>query len=246
MERIVRITLMSGLGVAVVALLALGAGPARGYDVVTVADGGSIKGKVIFNDPPPAKRKVVPTKDRETCGSGIREVDQIMVAPDKAVAEAVVYLAKVEKGKAWAKPAKAPELNNLKCDFVPHVQVIQPGDLVVVNSDPVLHNTKAFFDRTPVFNLALPNQGQRITRTIKRSGTMRIECDAHGWMLGWVVVAENPYYALTAKDGTFTISDVPPGSYTLVGWQEYTGAVEMPVTLKAREAATVTVELKKK
>jgi hypothetical protein len=228
------------------ALLALIGGPAAAYEAVTVTDGGSIKGKVVFNGTTPPKRKVVPTKDREVCGSGVREVDLITVGPDKGVAEAVVYLAKVEKGKAWPKAAKPPEIDNRKCDFVPHVQVIQQGDFVVVNSDPVLHNTKSFFDRTPVFNLALPNQGQRITRQIKRSGVMRVECDAHGWMLGWVYVADNPYYAMTQKDGTFTITDVPPGDYTLVAWQEFTGPTEMPVTVKAKDAAAVTVELKKR
>jgi hypothetical protein len=64
-------------------------------------------------------------------------------------------------------------------------------------------------------------------------------------MLGWVYVADNPYYAVSAKDGTFTLTSVPPGSYTLVAWQEYTGAVEIPVTVKAKEVASVTVELKK-
>jgi hypothetical protein len=228
-----------------VTLPGLATRPAAGYDAVTVADGGSIKGKVVFNGAVPSKRKIVPTKDREVCGSGVREVDQIMVGPDKGVQEAVVYLAKVEKGKPWPKPAKAPEVENLKCDFVPHVQVLPPGDFVVVNSDPVLHNTKSFFDKTPVFNLALPNQGQRITRSIKRTGVMRIECDAHGWMLGWAYVADNPYYAITPKDGTFTITDVPPGNYTLVAWQEFTGPVETQVTVKPKEATAVTVELKK-
>jgi hypothetical protein len=238
-------TALAVCAVALVAILGLAAGPAVAYEAATVTNGGSIKGKVVFNGTPPPKRKVVPTKDREVCGSGIREVDQILVGPSNGVGEAVVYLAKVEKGKPWPKPAKTPEINNEKCDFVPHVQVIQPGDLVVVNSDPVLHNTKSFFDRTPVFNLALPNQGQRITRPIKRTGVMRVECDAHGWMLGWVYVADNPYYAMTQKDGTFTITDVPPGNYTLVAWQEFTGPVEMPVTVKAKEAASITVELKK-
>jgi len=241
-----RLVINGLMAVSIVAALGLATGPAAAYEAGAVTDGGSIKGKVVFNGTPPPKRKVVPTKDREVCGTGIREVDQIIVGGDKGVAEAVVYLAKVEKGKPWPKPAKPPEIDNRKCDFAPHVQVIQPGDFVIVNSDPVLHNTKSFFDRTPVFNLALPNQGQRITRQIKRTGVMRVECDAHGWMLAWVYVADNPYYAMTQKDGTFTIGDVPPGDYTLVAWQEFTGPVEMPVTVKAKEAAAVTVELKKK
>jgi len=218
---------------------------AQAYDAVSVTDGGSIKGKVVFNGTIPPKRKVVPTKDREVCGSGVREVDQIMVGGDKSVAEAVVYLKAVEKGKAWPKLAKPPEIDNVKCDFNPHVMVMPAGDLVVVNTDPVLHNTKSFIDKIPIFNVALPNQGQRITRPIKKTGIMRVECDAHGWMLGWVYVADNPYYAITAKDGAFTIADVPPGSYTLVAWQEYTGPTETPITVKGKEPTTVTVELKK-
>ena len=85
------------------------------------------------------------------------------------------------------------------------------GDLDIVNSDPVLHNTHGFLDKLTVFNVALPNQGQRIKRPLRKSGLVRVECDAHGWMLGWIFVAENPYYAMTGKDGSFTIKDVPPG-----------------------------------
>lgn len=218
---------------------------AAAYDVVPVADGGTIKGKVTFVGTPPGKKKVIPTKDKEACGSEVREVDQMVVGPDKAVQEAVVYLKQVDKGKAWETPAKAPAIENLKCDFVPHVQIVRAGDFEIVNSDPVLHNTHGFLGKLTVFNVALPNQGQRIKKPLQKTGMVRVECDAHGWMLGWVYVADNPYYAVSAKDGTFTLTSVPPGSYTLVAWQEYTGAVEIPVTVKAKEVASVTVELKK-
>ncbi len=218
---------------------------AAAYDVVPVADGGTIKGKVTFAGTPPGKKKVIPTKDKEACGSAVREVDQIVVGPDKAVQEAVVYLKQVDKGKAWEKPAKPAAIENLKCDFVPHVQVVPAGDFEIVNSDPVLHNTHGFLGKLTVFNVALPNQGQRIKKPLQKPGMVRVECDAHGWMLGWVYVADNPYYAVSAKDGTFTLTNVPPGTYTLVGWQEYTGAVEVSVTVKPKEVASVTVELKK-
>ena len=241
---------MRGIAVSASLLMAaaglLGSTPtAQAYDAVSVADGGSIKGKVVFNGTLPPKRKIVPTKDREVCGSGVREVDQILVGGDKSVQDAIVYLKAVEKGKAWPKLAKTPEIDNVKCDFQPHVMVMPVGDIVVVNTDPVLHNTKSFIDRVPIFNLALPNQGQRITRPIKKSGIMRVECDAHGWMLGWVYVADNPYYAITTKDGAFTIADIPPGNYTLVDWKEFTGPTDTPITIKAMEASTLTVELKK-
>jgi hypothetical protein len=220
--------------------------PARAYEAGQVTDGGTIQGKVTFPGTPPPKKKVIPTKDREACGSSPRDVDQILLGPDKAVQDAVVYLQKVDKGKAWEKPGKPYEINNVKCDFAPHVQVMPVGDLDIVNSDPVLHNTHGFLDKLTVFNVALPNEGQRIKRPLRKSGLVRVECDAHGWMLGWILVAENPYYAMTGKDGAFAIKDVPPGAYTLVVWQEFTGPVEVPVTVKAKEVVTAPVELKKK
>ena len=232
-------------GAALLLLALAPASPVSAYEAVTVADGGTIKGKVVFGGSPPPKRKVIPTKDREACGSGVREVDQILLGPDRAVQEAIVYLKQVAKGKAWEKPATPPVIDNVKCDFNPHVQVIPVGDLEIVNSDPVLHNTHGFLGKVTVFNVALPNQGQRITRPLKRPGTVRVECDAHGWMLGWIHVADNPYYAVSAKDGSFTLTSVPAGSYTLVTWQEYAGAVETPVTVKPKEVASVTIELKK-
>ncbi len=219
---------------------------AAGYEAVTVANGGTIRGKVTFTGTPPPPRKEVRTKNPEVCGSGVFEVPQMLLSSEKAVEAAVVYLKAVEKGKAWDKSAKPPELVNHKCSFEPHVQVVPAGsDIVIVNSDPVLHNTHGFLNKLTVFNVAMPNQDQRIPKPLKKPGVVRVECDAHGWMLGWVYVADNPYYAETAKDGTFTIKDVPPGSYTLVAWQEYVGAVEIPVAVKAKEVVSVPVELKK-
>jgi hypothetical protein len=232
------------VGAALVGLLAV-AVPVTAYEAVTVADGGTIKGKVVFAGTPPAKKKVIPTKDKEACGSGVREVDQVLLGPDKSVQEAVVYIKQIDKGKAWEKAAKPPAIDNVKCDFTPHVQVIPAGDVEIVNSDPVLHNTHGFLGKVTVFNVALPNQGQRIAKPLKKPGMVRVECDAHGWMLGWIYVADNPYYAVSAKDGSFTLTNVPPGSYTLVAWQEYAGTVEVPIAVKAKEVASVTVELKK-
>ena len=64
-------------------------------------------------------------------------------------------------------------------------------------------------------------------------------------MLGWVQVVDNPYYAITGDDGTFTLNDVPPGKYTLVAFQGYTGGVEIPLTVKANQRLDIEAELKK-
>ena len=65
-------------------------------------------------------------------------------------------------------------------------------------------------------------------------------------MEGWIYVVDNPYYAITGADGKFSITDVPPGNYTLVAVQPLTGPVEQQVTVAANQAANLTIELKKK
>jgi polysaccharide lyase family 4-like protein len=233
---------ISTLSLAILALLSLPS--AAAYEAVQVTDGGIIKGKVLYQGQI-ATKKILPTKDSEVCGE-MREEPLIVVGPDKGVQDVVVYLKDVQKGKEPGKPAKKPEINNHKCQFEPHVQAVPVGSIVIVNSDPVMHNTHGFLGKQTVFNQALPTKGMRIEKPIKKPGMMRVECDTHGWMLAWIYAAEHPYYAVTKKDGTFSIPDVPPGSYTLVAWQEYTDATEVPVTVKSKEAAQQTIELKKK
>ena len=102
------LTLTTGL-VAIVLAGMIGV-PAQAYEAGPVTGGGTIDGKVVFNDAVPT-RKIIPNKDVEVCG-GIREEPLIEVGPDKGVKNAVVYLVDVAKGKAWPAAAKTPELDN--------------------------------------------------------------------------------------------------------------------------------------
>lgn len=240
MRQIRYITVFSALALIAGVLSA----PAWSYEEMQVPNGGTIKGKVAYTGDVPM-RKIIPTKDQEVCG-GIREVSQVIVGADSGVSDAIVYLKDVQKGKQWDKPKKTPTINNSKCNFEPHVQVMPAGmNLSILNSDPVLHNTHGFLIKATVFNVAMPKQGMSVERPIRKPGIIRVECDSHGWMLAWIYAADNPYYAVTGKDGTFTISNVPPGEYTMVVWQEYTGAAEIPVTVKPKETTSVPVEIKK-
>jgi hypothetical protein len=233
--------LTSGLAASVCAAMMFA--PAHSYEAVPVTGGGTIEGTVVYRGKVPTKT-VIPTKDLEVCGTP-REEPVIKVGPNQAVESAVVYLADVAKGKAWPAPAKKPEIDNLKCRFVPEVQVIRAGPLDVVNSDPMLHNTHGYYGKRTAFNLALPNKDQRISVELPRPGLVRIDCDAHGWMEGWIQVVDNPYYAITGADGKFTITDVPPGNYKLVAMQPFIGPIEQPVTAVASKPTSLTIELKK-
>lgn len=210
------------------------------YEETSVSGGGTVSGKVVYNGPVKT-RTVLPTKDKDVCG-GPRKQPVVVVGDGGAVKDSVVFLRDVTSGKAW--PAgEQPKVDNVACEFEPHVQVARQGKIEIVNSDPVLHNTHGYYGTRTAFNVALPFEGASVTKLLRSAGDVRVDCDAHGWMLGWIYVVDNPYYAQTAEDGVFTITDVPPGDYTMVVWQEELGTTEIPVTVTAGQTTEVPVEL---
>ena len=220
------------------------AGPvlAAKYQEGEVSGGGTIQGKVVYHGPVKT-RTVLPTKDKNVCG-GIRKEPLVVVGDGGAVKDSVVFLKDVAAGKPWPEASAArPVLDQVKCRFEPHVQVARRGRIDILNSDPVLHNTHGYYGKRTAFNVALPIQGGKVTKLLRSPGDVRVDCDAHGWMLAWIYVVDNPYFAQTGEDGAFSITDVPPGEYTLAVWQETMGLAEMPVTVAANETTEVPVEL---
>ena len=214
------------------------------YQEVAVSDGGAIQGKVVYNGSI-KKKTVLPTKDKRVCGK-VRKEPLILVGDGGAVKDSVVFLKGVESGKAWPEMlTKVPVLDQKGCRFEPHVQVARQGSLDIINSDPVLHNTHGYYGKRTAFNVALPEKDQKVTKVLKSPGTVKVDCDAHGWMLGWVQVVDNPYFFQTGDDGTFSIADVPPGDYTLVAWQEWIGQIEIPVSVAAGETTELDIDLTK-
>jgi uncharacterized protein (DUF2141 family) len=72
---------------------------------------------------------------------------------------------------------------------------------------------------------------------------IKFKCDVHPWMTGYVVVTDNQFCAITGDDGSFTLKDVPPGSYTVTAWHERLGTKDMQVTVAADKAADAKFEL---
>ena len=178
-------------------------------------------------------RTVLPTKDKKVCGR-LRKEPLIVVGEGGAVKDSVVVPQGCPGRKTLAEdvrrraPGAGPEV----------VQVHTarsggpPGKLDIVNSDPVLHNTHGYYGKRTAFNVALPIQGGKVTKLLRSPGDVRVDCDAHGWMLAWIYVVDNPYFAQTGEDGMFSIADVPPGEYTLAVWQEELGLTEMPIVAR--------------
>src|SRR5439155_1391895 len=88
-----------------------------------------------------------------------------------------------------------------------------------VFSDRLLHNLHSTPNTNPPFNRTQP-KGRTIAITFPHAEIVRVSCDLHSWMRGWVVVADHPFYAVTDADGQFALKGLPPGRYTMRVWQE--------------------------
>ncbi len=80
-------------------------------------------------------------------------------------------------------------------------------------------------------------------KKIRKPGIIRTKCDIHSWMKGWWFVAKTPYAVLSNENGEFSITDIPPGTYTLKIWHEKLGEREESVVVKANESTEINVSL---
>ncbi|MEA3291676.1 MAG: hypothetical protein U9Q71_05155, partial [Pseudomonadota bacterium] len=96
-----------------------------------------------------------------------------------------------------------------------------------------------------VFNISQPKPGT-VTKAIKlkKGPAIKVECDAHDFMHGFVFVARNPYFAQVAEDGTYIIDNVPPGSYTVKAWHGMLKNQKGKAEVAAGAAATVDFDFK--
>jgi plastocyanin len=131
----------------------------------------------------------------------------------------VVYIEKVEG--TFRPPEEAAVMDQKNLTFVPHVLPILVGTTVdFVNGDGVLHNLHAFLGRETLFNVAMPKFLKKKSMAFQREGVVLLLCDVHKEMSAYIVVLQNPFFAVTNERGEFVIKDIPPGSYTLRTWHE--------------------------
>jgi plastocyanin len=214
-----------------------GGGEAGAYEVATVADGGTISGKVTVTGNVPKPEEVEINKDNNVCGNK-KTMEDIKVGAGGTLANAVVWIEGITKGKAWA-DNHAGTIDQKDCHYIPQVQVVATGGSVdVVNSDPILHNIHAYHGEDTLFNIAQPMKGQKTPKKVNVTGPVHMKCDVHSWMSAWVFMAADPYFAVTKDDGSFSIGEVPPGSYTVKVWHGRFGEKSMTIKVDAKGTAT--------
>jgi len=208
------------------------------YREMEVSDGGTVSGRVYFEDEMPEIERIRPSRDNDVCGIRIASEKFIVDRDSGGLAQVVVRIEGISQGKPFA--AAEAELQQLECRYRPHVMVLRPGQqMTIVNDDPVLHNVHAYRGDDTVFNMAQPFQGQRTPQQIPEPGIVRVACDVHDWMAAWILVLDSPYFSITDEHGSFTITDLPPGEYEVTMWHELLGTHTKTVTVRPGEDSQV-------
>jgi hypothetical protein len=193
---------------------------------------GTIIGVIQIQGTPPKLEPLKIVKDRDVCKNVPNE--SLIVGPGQGLQNVVVSLVGVPT-QASSTPHQVHSiyrLTNAQCRFVPHVLVMQyDNDLEISNADPILHTAKAL----PV----QVNVGLYPGRTIQsgvgkpRLGPVKLTCEIHPWMLAYVFLTDNPYFAVTDMHGEYEIANVPPGKYQVKIWHELLGDQVSNLTVTA-------------
>jgi hypothetical protein len=215
---------------------------AWGYEEVEVRNGGIISGEVKFSGTPPAAEKITITKDQDVCGKSEKINEALLVGNNKGIQNVIVFITNVQKGKKM--PEGGAKLDQKDCRYDPHVVLSPAGaELTILNSDGILHNIHSYSTKNPPFNKAQPKFKKELKERFAEPEIVKLTCDAHGWMTGWLVIQGHPYYTTTDANGAFVIRDVPPGEYELRFWHETLGENTQKVSVKPKEETYISVLL---
>ncbi len=204
---------------AFAALLLLSVAPA------TAQEWGNLKMKFLLGGKAPTPDKINVTKDIDYCGRHNLTVETVTVGKGGELANVVVYLS--------AKPAqihpdfeaelkKEVKIDNAKCRFERHVSFVRTGQkLVIGNSDPIGHNTKADFFQNQSFNDLIPSKGS-VTKVFDKAEKTPsgISCSIHPWMAAHLLILDHPYAAVSNDKGELEIKNLPVGKHTFTVWHE--------------------------
>lgn len=216
---------------------------APGEPAAAVENPATISGVINFaGDPPP--NPPIDMSEEPVCADkhATPPAQEEVVVHNGKLGNVFVYVKEGLEG-TFSAPAEPVDIDQDGCEYIPRVTGAMVGQQIAFeNSDGILHNIKATPANQPGFNISQPTT-VTMSRTLRQPEVMvPIQCDVHGWMHAYVGVLDHPYFAVSGEDGSFTIANLPPGSYTIETWHERYGTQTQEVTVGPNETANVSFD----
>lgn len=197
-----------------------------------ITEFGTFRGKISIKGTAPVLSPLVAQgaqmKDA-ICSQMAVPDESAVVGPQGGLANVFVFLRKVPNVDIPEPPTDPVVVDQKGCKFVPHALIVRTGQpLKLINSDPVAHNV-GITGTAMSFNQTIPASDlEGLTLSYERPERVPVptRCDFHGWMRGWQLAVDHPWFALTGDDGSFEIADVPAGEMEFVIWHEKLGYIE--------------------
>jgi plastocyanin len=222
--------------------------PAASAKTVDASTAGSVTGTVTL-DGKPATAKPINMSAEPYCQKAhpTPVVPPEVVTGDKgALANVVIFVKDGLGDYVFTAPTGPAQLNQQGCMYDPHIITLMTGQTFEVkNSDQTTHNIHPMPKDNRDWNKSQPPGADPIDETFARPElAIPVKCNVHPWMKSYIFVFKNPYYAVTSKDGTFELKNLPPGTYTIEAWHEKYGTADQTVTIGAKESKPVTFSFK--
>ncbi|HVY45722.1 MAG TPA: carboxypeptidase regulatory-like domain-containing protein [Minicystis sp.] len=198
----------------------------------------TIKGVVDFTGKAPEMKVPAKRKDAEFCKDKEIKYNAVVVNDGKLQDVLVRIAPGALKGDY---KGKAAEIDQKDCMYEPRIQgVVAGSDIMIKNGDSTLHNVHTFKGTETWFNQAQPKGSDPIKKEMPEDNKIvKFTCDVHPWMHGFVVVTDHPFFAVSGKDGTFTIEKVPAGDYDVEAWHTQYGLKKGHVKVEDGKTAEV-------
>ena len=190
-----------------------------------------VAGVVTFNGPRP-ERQVIRLVGKDGKPTDCHELHQehlldenLIVGEDGGLANVFVYVKKGVPKRDYPRVRKSPVLDQINCMFQPRVQGVRTGqELLMRNSDQLIHNVRSLSLRNRAFNVAQPASSPDRKKSFRRAEReIKIQCDFHPWMTAYIFVMDHPFFAVSDESGRFEFSGLPAGNYTVAAWHEELG-----------------------
>jgi len=166
--------------------------------------------------------------------------EDIVVDGNGGLQNTVVYVSDGLGDRKFEPPQEAAVIEQKGCMYKPHVVAVRANqELKVVNADPTTHNIHPAPNNNREFNQTQP-PGLPLSATFAREEiAIPVKCNIHPWMRSYIAVFKHPYFAVTVKDGSFEIANLPTGSYTITAWHEKLGTAVQKITVGESETKTM-------